>query len=152
MSGPEPSRRELRIGDREREAAVDALGEHYAAGRLTREEYDERADAAWQARTGSALAPLFADLPSLVPAGPPAAQVLPVQQPSAGQAYRRIGARMVPLLVLALVLSAVVHAPVFLLLVLWLLWSRSNRGPGPHAGQHTGQHTGQHNGWSGRFR
>ena len=36
---------ELRIGDAEREAAVTALGEHYAAGRLTKEEYDERADA-----------------------------------------------------------------------------------------------------------
>ena len=33
---------ELRIGDAEREAAVTALGEHYAAGRLTKDEYDER--------------------------------------------------------------------------------------------------------------
>ena len=40
MNGPE-----LRIGDDDREAAVTALGEHYAAGRLTKEEYDERADA-----------------------------------------------------------------------------------------------------------
>jgi hypothetical protein len=56
--------REVRIGDAEREAAVAALGEHYAAGRLTREEYDERAEQAWTARTASALAPLFADLPA----------------------------------------------------------------------------------------
>jgi DUF1707 SHOCT-like domain len=142
MSASEPSGRELRIGDREREAAVDALGEHYAAGRLTREEYDERADAAWQARTGSALAPLFADLPSPavpspVPAGPPTAQA-PEQRPTAAQASRRVGVRMVPLLVLAIVLSALVHAPVFLLLVVWLLWSRSTRGPWAHPGHRTG--------------
>ena len=58
-SGPE-----LRIGDSEREAAVAALGDHYAAGRLTKEEYDERAARAWEARTRSALWPLFSDLPS----------------------------------------------------------------------------------------
>ena len=58
MNGPE-----LRIGDDDREAAVTALGEHYAAGRLTKDEYDERAERAWEARTMSALTPLFADLP-----------------------------------------------------------------------------------------
>jgi uncharacterized membrane protein len=57
---PQP---EIRIGDAEREAAVAALGEHYAAGRLTKEEYDERAAVAWTAKTNSALWPLFADLP-----------------------------------------------------------------------------------------
>ncbi len=71
------NRPELRIGDLERDAAVTALGEHYAAGRLTKEEFDDRADVAWRARTRSDLAPLFADLPglqSLRPATPPAAQ------------------------------------------------------------------------------
>jgi hypothetical protein len=56
---------ELRIGDREREAAVAALGEHYVAGRLTKEELDERTAGAWVARTNSELAPLFVDLPPL---------------------------------------------------------------------------------------
>jgi hypothetical protein len=56
---------ELRIGDREREAAVSALGEHYVAGRLTKEEYDERSAVAWQAKNNRDLAPLFVDLPSL---------------------------------------------------------------------------------------
>ncbi len=58
-----PGRPELRISDEEREAAVGALGEHYAAGRLTKDEYDERAAVAFQARTASALRPLFVDLP-----------------------------------------------------------------------------------------
>lgn len=60
MSTPSP---EMRIGDQEREAAVTALGEHYAAGRLTKDEYDDRASAAYSARTSSALRPLFGDLP-----------------------------------------------------------------------------------------
>ena len=56
---------EPRIGDAEREAAVTSLGEHYAAGRLTKEEFDERSDQAWAARTAAGLWPLFADLPRL---------------------------------------------------------------------------------------
>jgi hypothetical protein len=55
---------EVRIGDVEREQAVSALGEHYAAGRLTKDEFDERAAAAWAARTESGLRPLFVDLPA----------------------------------------------------------------------------------------
>jgi hypothetical protein len=55
--------REPRIGDAERDAAVTALGEHYAAGRLTKQEYDERSDVALRARTDAELRPLFLDLP-----------------------------------------------------------------------------------------
>lgn len=57
----------LRIGDAERAGAVDALGEHFATGRLTREEYDERATRALEARTAAEVAPLFADLPGPYP-------------------------------------------------------------------------------------
>jgi len=56
---------DLRIGDNEREQAVSALGEHYLAGRITKDEYDERTAAAWSAKTASALSPLFWDLPPL---------------------------------------------------------------------------------------
>jgi len=55
---------ELRIGDTEREAAVAALSEHFAAGRLSKEEYDERTAAAFTARTSGTLAHLFVDLPA----------------------------------------------------------------------------------------
>ena len=58
---PEP-----RIGDVERDAAIAALGEHYAAGRITKEEYDERTGFALRARTASDLKPLFVDLPPSV--------------------------------------------------------------------------------------
>jgi hypothetical protein len=55
---PEP-----RIGDVERDAAIAALAEHYAAGRITKEEYDERSGFALRDRTASDLRPLFVDLP-----------------------------------------------------------------------------------------
>jgi hypothetical protein len=54
----------LRIGDAERDHAAAALGEHYATGRLSKEEYDERSERVWAARFQSDLEPLFADLPS----------------------------------------------------------------------------------------
>lgn len=59
-----------RIGDAERQAAVEALSEHFVAGRLDNAEFNQRMDAAMQARTAAELAPLFADLPSLDSLGP----------------------------------------------------------------------------------
>jgi TM2 domain-containing membrane protein YozV len=53
----------LRIGNAEREVAVRELGEHYAAGRLDPQEYEERTTAAYAARSADDLTPLFADLP-----------------------------------------------------------------------------------------
>ena len=53
----------LRIGDAERDAAAADLGEHYAAGRLTLDELNERLDAAFSAKTFGQLARLMADLP-----------------------------------------------------------------------------------------
>ncbi|MFF5206936.1 DUF1707 domain-containing protein [Streptosporangium sp. NPDC000396] len=58
-------RDDLRIGDAERDAAVTALREHYAQGRLTHEELDERIGLALSARTGHDLALTHADLPDL---------------------------------------------------------------------------------------
>jgi hypothetical protein len=54
---------QIRIGDAERDSAAATLGEHYAAGRLTKEEYDERIDGVWSAKYEADLAPLFSDLP-----------------------------------------------------------------------------------------
>jgi hypothetical protein len=61
VGSPEPHL--LRIGNAEREQAVQALGEHFAQGRLTPEEFDERMTAAYDARTASDLDRLFLDLP-----------------------------------------------------------------------------------------
>jgi hypothetical protein len=53
----------IRIGDAEREAAATSLREHYAAGRLTMEEFQERLDATFAAKTNLDLAKITADLP-----------------------------------------------------------------------------------------
>ena len=54
--------RDLRVSDAERDRAVSELSENFQAG-LTSEEFDERSGQALQARTGSDLEVLFADLP-----------------------------------------------------------------------------------------
>ena len=61
----------LRLSDAERDEAARLLGEHYAAGRLTPAEHDERTDRAYAARTRGELPPLFADLPGGSPWNPP---------------------------------------------------------------------------------
>src|SRR4051812_49345985 len=55
-------RSDLRLSDADREDAIARLSEHYAAGRLDKDEFDERGAGVWTARTGGALAPVFADL------------------------------------------------------------------------------------------
>src|SRR5690348_6779563 len=54
---------ELRIGDAERDAVAAALHEHYAQGRLDREELDERLSAALSAKTVGDLRQVTRDLP-----------------------------------------------------------------------------------------
>ncbi len=70
----------VRIGDAERDDAARALGEHFAVGRLDREEYDERMDVVLAARTWGDLAPVFRDLPS-----PTASAPRPVSAPATGR-------------------------------------------------------------------
>jgi Domain of unknown function (DUF1707) len=54
---------DIRVSDAERDQAVAELGEHFQAGRLTQEEFDDRSGRALQARTGRDLTTLFTDLP-----------------------------------------------------------------------------------------
>ncbi len=96
-----------RISDADREEAVNLLGEQYAVGRLTKEEYDERSDAAWSARTQGDLAPLFADLPMRASTPPARTSRSPRQ-----------GRRSIPVLPLVLVLIALTvlaKAPILLI-------------------------------------
>jgi TM2 domain-containing membrane protein YozV len=79
---------DLRTGTAEREAAVRILGEHMSEGRLSLEEYEERAAAALEARTRGDLRSLFTDLPAPYPpfmAPPPVAYQAapPAQYPAA---------------------------------------------------------------------
>jgi len=55
----------MRASDAEREHAAEALREHYAAGRITREELDERLEAVYGATTVEELDELRADLPDV---------------------------------------------------------------------------------------
>lgn len=100
----------MRIGDTERDEAVSALGDHFAAGRLSREELDERIDQAVQAKFSTDLEPLFADLPK--------AERQPAGQASGGRARRQPSPLFLifPVLVIALVVTAIaINAP-------WMLW------------------------------
>ena len=106
-----PSEQPVRIGDAERETAITTLGDHFAAGRLDREELDERISAAIGARYAADLEPLFADLPW---AGPPA------ERSAAGSPPRPLAALAA---VTALTLVIIVATVVGLVLVApWLLW------------------------------
>jgi uncharacterized protein DUF1707 len=62
----------IRVSDADRDQAIAELSEHFQAGRLTQEEFEERSGQALQAKTGSDLAALFTDLPgrSQVPVPP----------------------------------------------------------------------------------
>jgi len=61
----------LRIGDAEREAVAAELREHFAHGRLTLEEFNERLDAAFAAKTQGDLARITRDLPHVRSGGAP---------------------------------------------------------------------------------
>ncbi|MBV9196559.1 MAG: DUF1707 domain-containing protein [Solirubrobacterales bacterium] len=61
--------RGLRASDQEREQTAQQLREHFAAGRLSEEELDDRVQAAYRAQTHHDLHGLVSDLPRL-PATP----------------------------------------------------------------------------------
>ena len=108
---------QVRVGDAERDQAVAALGEHYVAGRLTKDELDERADAAWSARTAADLTRLFRDLPALAPTPPP--------RPPRRQVQRRawwLGVRLSWVFTALLVLAITGHVPWLAFVAFALLW------------------------------
>src|SRR5215469_11896570 len=55
----------IRASDDDRERTVSLLREHHAAGRLTVEEFNERMDKAYAAKTLGELDELMADLPAI---------------------------------------------------------------------------------------
>jgi hypothetical protein len=74
-----PEKRELRVGDHERQAVIDQLRAHLGAGRLELDEFEDRTAQALAARTVGDLVPLTADLPDVRTStkGPPIRQVQP---------------------------------------------------------------------------
>jgi len=121
----------IRVSDADRDRIVERLREHYADGRLTSDELDERVSAALSAKTYGDLRAIMTDLPEPELVGPPGAMG------SAGQigpraslgphdawgspwvapgrpmtAYRR-GPRILPLVLLGLVFALAVPGGAF---------------------------------------
>ncbi len=96
----------LRIGDADREAAAAHLREHYAQGRLTLEEFNNRLDAVFAATTQSRLSALIRDLPPIaVPPAPPPVTAAGAGREQAGRERRpgwggRLG--LIPVIIAAL--------------------------------------------------
>jgi hypothetical protein len=124
----------LRVSDADRDRVISELSEHFQAGRLTAEEFDERSGRALRARTESDLAELLADLPTQrgTVTSPGASQ--PMARPGVGLATRRpvvALAAIVAIVALASVSSGL-HAvlggvPVLLVLFVVLHLVRRNR-------------------------
>lgn len=75
----------MRVGDAEREAVAAQLREHYADGRLTLDELNERLDQAFAARTRADLTAVTRDLPVTGrPFGTAGAGVNPWQDATSG--------------------------------------------------------------------
>lgn len=135
-SRPDPTPPDLlRVGDAERQEAVSALGEHYAAGRLDATELDTRVQAAYAARTRVDLRGLFADLPEPAPF-----RTEPAPGWRDGRAARDGGRRFAPampafplVILLALVASVLLRAPILpVVLLVWFVAARHTwHGGGP---------------------
>ena len=79
-SGFGASENEMRVGSAEREAIAAELREHYASGRLTLDELNERLEAAFAAKTRGDLTAVMRDLPSAATSTAGAGQQGPGQQ------------------------------------------------------------------------
>ncbi len=116
----------IRISDADREHVTARLREHFAEGRLTSEELDERISAALSAKTAGDLRRIMADLPDPAP-------VPPQMKPAPPWAYRPgivgwRGPRLLPLAIVLLIAALVVPgvgwmfvAFLKVVLVLWLV-------------------------------
>lgn len=128
MSDPS---RDIRIGDTEREQALQVLGEHMSAGRLDVEEYGERSAKITTAKTRGELMALFYDLPDPRPQF--AAPMAMFPEPAKAPARKWEGA-VVPLVGVAVVILffAVIKNPLIFLLIpavaiVWGQWNGRRR-------------------------
>lgn len=114
----------IRASDADRDRVTARLQEHFAAGRLTRDELDERVAAVLRAKTFGELRPVLADLPE--PAPTPRATL--AAAPGRPWPARRHHPRLAPLVLLLLLTAVVVSSGGWLALALlkvvlicWLL-------------------------------
>jgi DUF1707 SHOCT-like domain len=112
----------IRISDADRERVTARLREHFAEGRLTPEELEERISAALSAKTFGELRHTMADLPD--PAAAPApglARQYPQAWPGRPGGVFRRGPRLLPLAVFALVAALVIPGAGWLVLAFFQL-------------------------------
>ncbi|MET0952574.1 MAG: DUF1707 domain-containing protein [Aeromicrobium sp.] len=130
---------QIRLSDAERETASQALGEHYAQGRLDADEHAERHERIWSARTRGEIPPVFADLPggsplhpvvTTTPPWPGAPRRAPFVAPPRPSGRRRgLPLPLKVLLVIGLVLLVAKGWP-FILVGLGVFWLVSHRSHG----------------------
>jgi len=116
-----PATGPIRVGNGERQAASEVLSRHYADGRLTLEEFDQRVGAVWAARTRSDLAAVQHDLPRLA-------------DPEAGHRNRLASLALVlrQRTLPAVIATVVLGSLVLLLLLRLLLWAADGFGGDAH--------------------
>lgn len=111
--------RDLRVGDRDREAVADFLREQHLAGRLETDEFQERLDRCYAAKTYRELDELVGDLPR------------EEARRSIRQSWRWPAVAFVPLLIAAIVLShghlLWLAVPLFFFVGRPLLWRSGGR-------------------------
>jgi hypothetical protein len=125
----------LRASDADREAMAERLRHHHADGRLDAEEFQQRVDACYSAKTVGELRELLKDLP----------REEEHERPSWPRGFWRSGPfPFLPILLTVLVVAAItahhhffgfwILIPVFFLAKMWF-WRRGGRrwwyGPGP---------------------
>jgi uncharacterized protein DUF1707 len=96
----------LRVSDSDRDRAIAELSEHFQAGRLTTDEFEERTGRALKARTAGDLAELFTDLPrkpSAAAPGPPPASGPGLALPPASSPARSGSIPVIPLVIVAII-------------------------------------------------
>jgi len=106
----------IRVSDADRERVAERLREHYAAGRLSADELDERLSAALTAKTFGDLRKVMTDLPEPGTIGPEgwSPQGAPLPQPRPAQpvyGYRR-GPRLMPIVLVALAAVLLLHGAI----------------------------------------
>jgi Domain of unknown function (DUF1707) len=122
----------IRVSDADRERVADHLREHFAQGRLSRDELDERIAAALSAKTFGDLRRIMTDLPGPAPAAPQAGRSAsragyPAPWGGPGRVVVHRGPRLLPLALFALIVAVALPGAgwVFFgflqfVLVLWL--------------------------------
>jgi DUF1707 SHOCT-like domain len=90
----EPSNRDMRISDAEREQVVAQLNAAVAEGRLTLAEFEERVDGVLRSRTYGEVEPFLADLPTVAPSAPAGRDVVELRNHASSM--KRTGRWSVP--------------------------------------------------------